>query len=167
MSGVNLTEAQFRELQGNLGRADSAVGPRPLSSGSRKAKPEPFAGPVDVTLNLWGHCPSKKNLWKPGLNGQMFLDSDVKQQIDLLTMQALHGWRIEGPVDHPELTIKFFVNAQRRDRDGMFVTVLDCLQSAGVMVNDNLAHNNARTVLEPAEFVGLSDERVEIRVVKR
>lgn len=43
MSGMNFTEAQFEELQKNLRSAGSAidnsvVGPRPLSSGSRKEK---------------------------------------------------------------------------------------------------------------------------------
>jgi Holliday junction resolvase RusA-like endonuclease len=96
----------------------------------------------------------------------MFLDSSVKRQIDDLTMQAMFHWRDSGPVEHPELTVRFFVHHARRDRDGMFTTLLDCLQAAGVLVNDNLANNNGRTILEPAEFVSEAEERVEILVVK-
>lgn len=170
MSGIS--EAQFRELQNNVassGRSSVSV-PRPLSSGSRKTKAAArttFDGPVDVTLKLYGHCPSKKNLWSPRADGGFRLLPEIKEQIDALTTQALFGWSVHHPVEHPDLTVKFFVNAQRRDRDGMFVTVLDCLQAAGVLVNDNLAHNNGTTVLEPCEFVSVADERVEIRVVKK
>lgn len=175
MSGMNFTESQFRELERNVqssgGGQGSAIIPRPLSSGSRKSKTEPFAGPVDVTLKLYGHCPSKKNLWERGGTGKMFLPESVVEQISTLSMQAFHGWSAAGmrlPVEHPELTVTFYVAAKRQDRDGMYVTVLDILQKVGVLVNDNIAKNNGANFLPPCEFVDSpSDERVEIRVVKK
>jgi hypothetical protein len=181
MSGMNLTESQFRELQNNVAnggrgcksdcncddfRYDSFA-PRQPSGRLRKPAVQTFDGPVDLVLTLHGHCPSKKNLWSPTASGGFRLLPEVKAKIDALTTQALFAWGLRGPVEHPELTIQFYVNHKNRDRDGMFTTILDCLQAAGVLVNDNLAHNNSRTVLEPAEFVSSSEERVDIRVVKK
>ena len=170
MSGI--TEAQFRELENNVrnGGLSSVTVPRPLSSGSRKTKPVKravFDGPVDVTLTLHGHCPSKKNDWERGGAGKMFLPAEVTAQIDTLITQALFHWRIGAPIEHPELTVTFYVVAQRQDRDGMFVTILDVLQKAGVIVNDNIKKNNARTILEPCIFVADGEEKVEIRLVKK
>lgn len=168
---MNVTEEQFRELQRNVDGGKSSVVPtRPLSSGSRKPKAAErpvFDGPVDVTLTLHGHCPSKKNEWERGGAGKMFLSEEVTEQIGVLITQAMYHWRLPLPVEHPELTVTFFVAAKRQDRDGMFVTILDVLQKAGVLVNDNIKRNNARNVLEPCEFVSESEERVEIRIVKR
>ncbi len=134
-----------------------------------KPKPETFEGPVDVTLTLWGHCPSKKNAWtrSGGESTTMFLPPEVKNRIAVLTTQILFQWKYPAPVEHPDITMKFFVRDQRRDRDGILVTILDCLQAAGVLVNDNIAHSNGRLVLEPCKVVEESEERVEIRIEKK
>ena len=139
---------------------------RATASQVKLPKVQPIDGPVSETIVLWGHCPSKKNLWERRQAGRMVLPPEVKQQIEVITQQALFAWKHSGPVEHPDLTFRFFVNAARRDRDGMFTTVLDCLQSAGILGNDNLAHNNGRTVLEPVCFVAPADERVEILIEK-
>lgn len=131
--------------------------------------PTPVEGPVDTLLILWGHCPSKKNLWRRGKAGVMYLDTEVKKQIEALTLQAMLKWGSEhkGPVEHPDLTVTFIVSAQRQDQDGMYTTVLDCLQDAGVIVNDNIAHFNGRKILEPCQIYEQADERVEILLVKK
>lgn len=126
-----------------------------------------FDGPLDVTIVLHGHCPSKKNLWRRGAAGGMFLDADVKAQIDVLTTQALFQWPHLLPITHPNVTVRFFVSAARQDEDGLWTTILDCLQKAGVILNDNIAHFNGRKVHEPCEFVDTADERVEIRLEKK
>jgi Holliday junction resolvase RusA-like endonuclease len=119
--------------------------------------------PIKAKLVLAGPCPAKKNLWKRGRAGRMFLDSTVKAQIDSLTIQARGQWR-HGPVNHPRMRFTWYVAAARRDQDGMYTTVLDCLQEAGVLVNDNIAHNNGRKVLEECIFVPLNRERVEVEI---
>ena len=96
----------------------------------------------------------------------MVLPAEVKDQIATLTTQILFAWRFGGPVEHPEITVRFYVKAARQDQDGQYTTILDCLQAAGVLVNDNWAHNNGRKVLEPAEFVNPENERVEITIRK-
>ena len=161
-----MTEAQYQEL---CQRASAIAEPISVRVPAPKpaVRPEPVSGPLSVLLTLYGHCPSKKNLWLPNASGGFRLAAEVKKQIDALTIQAVFGWKLLGPVEHPDLTVTFYVHHARRDRDGMFVTVLDCLQGAGILVNDNLARNNGRTILEPAVFVSEADERVEILIEKR
>lgn len=128
------------------------------------SRPIPFEGSVVATLILYGHCPSKKNMWERRQAGRMVLPKEVKEQIAAITTQAMFQWKYPGPVEHPEIAMTFFVSAKRQDQDGMYTTILDCLQSAGVLVNDNIAHNNGRKVLEPCEIVGVNDERVVISI---
>lgn len=116
-----------------------------------------------MTIIMRGTCPAKKNLWKRGKSGRMYLNDDVRAQIDTLTVQAESQWGRE-PLEHPDMEVRFYVATKRRDRDGMFTTVLDCLQAAGVLRNDNLAHNNGKTVLHPAQFVREGKERVEVEI---
>lgn len=166
-----MTEAEYESLKlrmlqmGQIQSETSEAALNPPWVG--KLKPVPVEGPLRVVLTLHGHCPSKKNLWQRGTAGKMFLSADVRAQIDVLTTQALFGWGQTGPVEHPDLTVRFFVCGARQDQDGMYTTVLDCLQAAGVIVNDNIAHCNGRKVLEPCEVVSDADERVEIVVEKR
>lgn len=162
---MNWTQAQVDELYRGRGIEAPALDAKPPARSAKTPKIQPVSVPMDVTLTLWGHCPSKKNLWSRGEKAQ-FLPPEVKEQIESLTTQALFAWKQPGPVEHPEITVKFYVNAARRDRDGMLTTLLDCLQAASVLVNDNLRRCNGRMVVEPADFVPDADERVEIRIRK-
>lgn len=126
---------------------------------------KPVEGPLSVTMVLHGHCPSKKNGWRIA-GGKMIIPTEMKAQIEVLTQQAMFAWRYPSPVEHPDVTVRFFVSAAREDEDGMWTTVLDCLQKAGVLMNDNIAHFNGRKVHEPCEFVAEADERVEILICK-
>lgn len=100
-------------------------------------------------------------------SGKMVIPAEMKAQIETLTTQALFQWKHPGPVEHPEMTFKFVVAAQRQDRDGMVTTILDCLQAAGVLLNDNIKSNNGRMILEPCEIFKDADERVEIWIRKQ
>lgn len=177
MSGIS--EAQFRELQNNVANAghcncdefrSDSFAPRPLSSGSRKSKPKPvvFDGPVDVTLTLHGHCPSKKSDYRI-VGDRLISTPETKAQMEALTLQAMFQWSsaVGLPVDHPEVTTTFYVRSGRSDEDGKYVTLMDVLQKAGVIVNDNCAHFNSRKVHEPCVFVSDGEEKVQIRVVKK
>lgn len=167
----NWTEEQLADHYRKAGTVErsSAVIDSPRNKPKRAKKPRVavLEGPVSVLLLMHGHCPSKKNLWETGPNGQVFLNAEVKGQIENLTLQALLHWNNRPPVEHPEITIRLYVGAKRQDRDGMFTTLLDCLQDAGVLVNDNISRNNGRTILEPCVFVDVADERVEILVEKK
>lgn len=119
--------------------------------------------PVECVLILRGPCPAKKNLWRRSRTG-MFIDATVRSQIDSLTIQARAQWGKQAPVESPEMSFRFYVSAARRDQDGMYTTVLDCLQEAGVLVNDNIKRNNGRKVLEPCQFVSAGKERVDVEI---
>ena len=134
---------------------------------SKTVKPEPLSGPLDVTLVLWGHCPSKKSLYRVSASGKLISDAETKSQINVLTTQALLQWGQRGPVEHPEVTTTFYVRSGRSDEDGKTVTLMDVLQKAGVIVNDNHRWFNGRKIHEPCIFVKDGEERVEIRLVKR
>ncbi len=164
-----MTKKEFQELTSRMGSPSSTDHrDRPVITVPRRVIPKLLEGPLSVRITLHGKCPSKKNLWQIGQQaGSMFLDAGTQAEIDSLTTQAIFGWGGRAPVESPDITVKFFVNHARRDRDGMFVTLLDCLQCAGVLVNDNLRWNNGRTILEPAEFVKAVDERAEVLIERR
>lgn len=94
----------------------------------------------------------------------MFLPAKVTLQIDSMTIQARSQWGKQAPVESPEISVTFYVARANKDQDGMYTTLLDCLQKAGVLVNDNIAHNNGRKVLHPCQFVSAGKERCEIEV---
>jgi Holliday junction resolvase RusA-like endonuclease len=118
--------------------------------------------PGSTTLTLLGHCPSKKNAWKRGKNG-VYLDNKVSAQIEWLTLQAAEQWSGRALVEHPNMRLRFYVRDKRQDRDNLMVTVMDCLQKAGVIRNDNTARCNGTILLEPS--VMDKDERVVIEVM--
>lgn len=120
--------------------------------------------PIAVRLCLRGPCPSKKNLYRRSKDGRMFLNTDVKMRLDSLTVQARSQWGSQAPVKHPEMRFTFYFSSGRPDRDNRLSAVLDCLQEAGVIFNDNAAQFNARLILEPAVFVSAGKEKVEIEV---
>ena len=96
-----------------------------------------------ITLRYTGPIPSKKNAWKSGRGGRRYIDEETKQLIFAMTLAFAAGWRKAGrtePVSRPELHIRLFVTHDRQDSDNMVTTVLDCLQAAGVLVNDNTRH---------------------------
>lgn len=96
-----------------------------------------------ITLRYTGLIPSKKNAWKSGRGGRRYIDEETKQLIFAMTLAFAAGWRKAGrtePVSRPQLFIRLYVAHDRQDSDNMVTTVLDCLQAAGVLVNDNTRH---------------------------
>lgn len=100
-------------------------------------------------LTLRGPVPNKKNLWQPRKGGGMFLDQDVKSKIEWLTLQARQQWN-RPAVEHPDMDVEFFVLDGRSDRDNKLGCILDVLQDAGVLVNDNVSRFNGTLVIHPA-----------------
>lgn len=102
-----------------------------------------------IRLELRGTVPNKKNLWQPRKGGGMFLDAAIKAQINALIVQARKQWR-RPPIEHPDMDIEFFVLNGRSDRDNKLGCLLDVLQEAGVLVNDNVSRSNGVMVVWPA-----------------
>lgn len=113
------------------------------------------------TLILYGHVPAKKNRWR-SRNGGVYIPSEVAEQVNSLTMQAEELWGDLPTLEHPELTVRFVVRNRKGDRDNKLTTVLDCLQGAKVIRNDNVAHCNGRIILEPAIIEGQERTIIEV-----
>lgn len=121
-----------------------------------------------MTFELLGHVPSKKNQWRPKPGGGIttFAKTGVKDAIDYLRSQAVFIWKLKlkrGPVEHPEMTVTFYVKTRAGDRDNKLSTILDVLRDAGVLVNDNIARFNGTLTLLPA--VVAKEERTVIQIL--
>ncbi len=163
-----MTETEFRSLEDRLNVGRSEFVPRPPSGRTRKPAVVTFDGPVDVMLTLHGHCPSKKSNYRVSQGGGLISTTETKAQVEALRLQAMFQWSsaVGLPVNHPEVTTTFYVRSGRSDEDGKYVTLMDILQKAGIIVNDNVSHFNSRKIHEPCVLVADGEERVEIRIVK-
>lgn len=124
-----------------------------------------------MILDIDGFVPSKKNQWKPSPGGRgVYLPSDITAQIEVITDRAWIGWRQlhggVGPIlEHPTMAFTFHVNNRASDRDNKLSTILDVLQKAKVIRNDNVKYFNGRIVIEPAVICGPSEERTVIEIL--
>jgi hypothetical protein len=117
-------------------------------------------------MTLRGAIPSKKSLYRRAIvNGKpsLVIDPTAKQQMNSLQLQAQGLWKYD-PVKHPAVKVRFTTSNPAQDRDGMFTTLADLLQSAGVIVNDNIRHFNGTVTLEPAVICNVGDEEVRIEI---
>ena len=91
------------------------------------------------TLTFPGHCPAKKSLYRRKKGGGLFLNSEVRQKIDRLEWLAREQWAPRPPLKFCE-DIKgyFFVLHFKGDMDGKWATILDVLEKARVIRNDNM-----------------------------
>lgn len=106
------------------------------------------------SFELRGHVPSKKNQWRPRRGGGIVLDRKARAEIDPLLLQAAaiaHLWGLHH-LEHPRMRVTFYVTNQRSDRDNKLSTLMDILQRAGILKNDNIAHFNGEVTLMPAQI---------------
>jgi Holliday junction resolvase RusA-like endonuclease len=95
-----------------------------------------------ITLTLHGVVPSKKNAWRRGAQGRVYLPGQVQADIDALVVRACaarHRLDLE-PLRGKKLavTATFYTSKQNKDLDNMFTTILDVLQKAEIIENDKL-----------------------------
>lgn len=102
-----------------------------------------------VKLVLHGHVPSKKNQWRP-IRGRIVLDKKARSYIVSLVTQARIAWGPAKAWVNPDMDVQFWVRSARSDRDNKLSCILDVLQEAGVILNDNTAQFNGTLVLKPA-----------------
>jgi len=90
-------------------------------------------------ITLRGPVPAKKNNWKPRpKGGGVYTDRTTATQIDGFIFQARSAWGGKPVVDPAIVHCTFYVpNYAGADGDNMQTTVLDVLQKAGVIRNDN------------------------------
>lgn len=113
-------------------------------------------------LTLRGPVPAKKNDWKPSKSGGIYCDPATSAAIDGFIFQARGEWRGRPAVDPAIVHCTFYVRDYRgADGDNMQTTILDVLQKAGVIRNDNrkgLRGWSGRVVLRDG------DETTEVEV---
>jgi len=113
---------------------------------------------MGIKFEIDGAVPSKKNLLRVGKHG-VYRDKAVSTAIEALEWstrikcQQANGGRVLTLPDHASLRFTFYCSDGKSDRDNKLTTILDVLQTAGVIQQDNIAHFNGRLILEPSQWV--------------
>ncbi len=111
-----------------------------------------------VRIHIPVQIPSKKNLLKPraaGSRGRRYhYDKETTELIEAVQGWIHKAWNPRRAVAHPRVDVHYLVINESQDRDGIWTTVLDCLQKAGVIHNDNIRWFNGTVVHHPAKKVG-------------
>lgn len=115
-------------------------------------------------LTLLGHVPSKKNRYRANGKGGLFIDKRIAAQLVPLQLQAQGAWK-HGPLKNPGITVTFHTSNDAQDRDGMLVSLMDLLQDAGVLINDNIRVSNGPVLINPAVLCKPGEEKTELRFV--
>lgn len=92
--------------------------------------------------------PSKKNGRGLGYRAdgklKAYTPRQLQREIDDITMLLRQAWHQHGFFDPaaPGVSIEMTLETAnlQQDGDGMETTILDCLQQAGVIINDNAKH---------------------------
>jgi hypothetical protein len=118
---------------------------------------------------LDGVMPSKKSCYKTMRSGRLYLPKDVKQRLKDIQAEAELKWKFTGlgSLVHPDVAVIFYVSQVRQDSDGQWTTLLDILQRAKVIKNDNHASFNGTKVIKPAVFVDAGKERTVIQFIPK
>lgn len=97
---------------------------------------------MSITLTLKGVVPSKKNAWRRGAHGNVYLPPQVQADIDALVLLAKsqrHKLDLESIADSRlEVVAHFTVPTEQKDLDNVWTTLLDVLQAAEIIKNDKL-----------------------------
>lgn len=127
--------------------------------------------PAETTLltayeiTLRGAIPAKKNERKlVRIKGRMAMahNREVRDQIHSLTLQARVQWGHKPPLEHPEIWVYLTLPRFGADQDNAYTTILDVLQDAGVLKNDNVRRCNGWKHLAPV-VKGPAGARILIR----
>lgn len=86
-------------------------------------------------FTITGEVPSKKNSWKRGAGGQVYLPEEVLEWTDNAGRELMYQKcpHFDGKIS---ITATFFTNKPAKDLDNMFTTLLDGLQANGIIGND-------------------------------
>jgi Holliday junction resolvase RusA-like endonuclease len=119
-----------------------------------------------MTLELKGHIPSKANCYRRNAKSGMRISVAAKAQLDALGFQINAQWHGKTPLVHPEIRVTFrFANAAQ-DRDNALKSLLDLLQTCGVIENDNVRKFNGTVVIEPAVITLPTREGVTVDITE-
>lgn len=104
-----------------------------------------MANDPSIRIELSGELPSKKNAWKRGYKGQVYIDKRIKGILDVLSFRLIgirNKARLKQPLDG-ELRMEaiFYVTTLRTDLDNIYTTFLDLLQKTKIIKNDRLIYD--------------------------
>lgn len=106
-----------------------------------------------------GVCPSKSNCYR--IAGKTLVKTPAMKKYEDNFYIQCRQYRNAAIAGYFELHIKVFYPSQRADLDNSLKVVLDCLQKAGAVKNDN------KTVKIVAEkFLDARDPRIEFAIVE-
>lgn len=121
---------------------------------------------MTIIFTLTGPVPSKKNAWKRGARGNVYLPDGIQADIDALIWQAKSAkLKVDlKPIAGARVRVSahFTVPREHKDLDNVFTTLLDVLQKAGILENDKLVR-----AFNVDETIAPGDPKVEIEIVPK
>ncbi len=120
-----------------------------------------------MIAEILGNVPSKSNKYIPVAKGRMVKNSEVKAYEKAFILQLPPEWKKRN-LDRPfSCEIAFYYRTSSSDLDGGWKIILDCLQRAGAIKNDNLMYyqvgrkyidaKNPRIIIE-IEEININEE---------
>lgn len=113
-----------------------------LKGGSRKKTTPKETSYTKISFKLAGVVPSKKNAWHPNSHGGMYIDHDLKSELDGFLYQLItirnRKKIVEPLIGDIRVTVKFYLREVKYDADNSFTTLLDLLQKALIIKNDKM-----------------------------
>lgn len=98
-----------------------------------------------ISFELLGELPSKKNAWKRGYKGQVYIDKRVKSVLDILSLRLIsirNKARLRKALEgRLRLEAIFYVRTLRTDLDNILTTFLDLLQKSKIIKNDRAIYD--------------------------
>lgn len=105
---------------------------------------------------LRGPVPSKKNKWRIRANSSIGItDEKVLQEIESLILQARIAWGYQPPMAYFQVVFGLVVKSAGTDLDNKLGCLMDVLQKARVIQNDNV--NRCKSILIFGE-IGTEEE---------
>ena len=85
------------------------------------------------SYEILGEIVPKKNRWKRGKYGQVYLEKDAQDNFDDIVRQLVPRPGLAGEC---RIWMIIYTKTNKADLDGQLTTIADALQTAGVIVND-------------------------------
>jgi Holliday junction resolvase RusA-like endonuclease len=105
---------------------------------------------------IYGICPAKSNQYRIGPNGMYKAKALLAYERNFFIQCQNRNKAIDG---YFEVEVKVFYPSQRSDLDNALKVVMDCLQSAKVIRNDNKC---VKIVAE--KYLDKKNPRVELKI---
>ena len=141
--------------------------PAPSASANETISQPSVSEAPRISPPLNGHSSSPS--WSLDESYVPFAELSRKLWPQILDEELTEGHRFYWSKLSFEQRMEAIKNIQARvdaDEDGKYVTLMDVLQKAGVIVNDNSSHFNGWKHHAPCVFVADDEEKVEIRIRK-